>query len=42
MPTGGVAKIAADFGGSYYAREGEAREFLTELWQALGRYGYLG
>ena len=39
---GAVAKIAADFGGSYYARKAEAREFTGELWQALGRYGYLG
>ena len=37
-----VAEIAADFGGAYYARKAEAREFPTELWQALGRYGYLG
>ena len=37
-----VAKIAADFGGAYYARKAEAREFTGELWQALGRYGYLG
>jgi len=37
-----VAKIAADFGGPYYARKAEAREFPGELWQALGRYGYLG
>ena len=39
---GAVAKIAADFGGSYYARKAEAREFTSELWEALGRYGYLG
>ena len=39
---GAVAKIAADFGGAYYARKAEAREFTGELWQALGRYGYLG
>jgi alkylation response protein AidB-like acyl-CoA dehydrogenase len=39
---GAVAKIAADFGPSYYARKAEAREFPTELWQALGGYGYLG
>src|SRR3954454_24155903 len=39
---GAVAKIAADFGPSYYARKAEAREFTTELWQALGDYGYLG
>jgi alkylation response protein AidB-like acyl-CoA dehydrogenase len=37
-----VAKIAGDFGGAYYARKAEAREFTGELWQALGRYGYLG
>jgi alkylation response protein AidB-like acyl-CoA dehydrogenase len=37
-----VAKIAADFGGAYYARKAEAREPTDELWQALGRYGYLG
>ena len=29
-----VAKIAADFGGAYYARKAEAREFTGELWQA--------
>lgn len=39
---GAVGKIAADFGGGYYARKAEAREFPRELWQALGRYGYLG
>jgi alkylation response protein AidB-like acyl-CoA dehydrogenase len=39
---GAVAKIAADFGGAYYARKAEAREFPNELWGALGRYGYLG
>ena len=37
-----VAKIAQDFGAAYYTRKAEAREFPTELWQALGRYGYLG
>jgi len=37
-----VGKIAADFGGAYYARKAEAREPTDELWQALGRYGYLG
>ncbi|SDT36102.1 Acyl-CoA dehydrogenase [Friedmanniella luteola] len=37
-----VAEIAADFGGAYYARKAEAREFPTELWQTLGRHGYLG
>jgi alkylation response protein AidB-like acyl-CoA dehydrogenase len=39
---GAVAKIAADFGAAYYARKAEAREFPSELWRALGRYGYLG
>ena len=37
-----VAKIAQDFGPAYYSRKAEAREFPTELWQALGRHGYLG
>ncbi|MCW2812386.1 MAG: Butyryl-CoA dehydrogenase [Friedmanniella sp.] len=37
-----VAEIAADFGGAYYARKAEAREFTSELWDTLGRYGYLG
>jgi alkylation response protein AidB-like acyl-CoA dehydrogenase len=37
-----VAEIAAGFGGAYYARKAEAREFPHELWEVLGRYGYLG
>lgn len=37
-----VGKITAGFGGAYYATKAEAREYPTELWQALGRYGYLG
>jgi alkylation response protein AidB-like acyl-CoA dehydrogenase len=37
-----VGKIAGDFGGAYYARKAEAREFTAELWHELGRHGYLG
>src|ERR1700730_10857347 len=37
-----VAAIAAQFGNDYYTRKAEAREFTSELWQALGMHGYLG
>jgi alkylation response protein AidB-like acyl-CoA dehydrogenase len=37
-----VADIAAGFGGLYYARKAEAREFTSELWTALGKQGYVG
>ncbi|WP_067656841.1 acyl-CoA dehydrogenase family protein [Nocardia harenae] len=37
-----VAGIAGTFGGDYYAAKAEAREPTTELWQALGRGGYIG
>jgi alkylation response protein AidB-like acyl-CoA dehydrogenase len=37
-----VAGIAARFGNEYYTRKAEAREFTSELWQALGKHGYLG
>jgi alkylation response protein AidB-like acyl-CoA dehydrogenase len=37
-----VAEIAAGFGGDYYARKAEAREFTSELWAALGKQGYVG
>ncbi|MHA6758296.1 acyl-CoA dehydrogenase family protein [Streptacidiphilus sp. PAMC 29251] len=37
-----LAAITAPFGGAYYTRKAEAREFTTELWQALGKHGYLG
>jgi alkylation response protein AidB-like acyl-CoA dehydrogenase len=37
-----VAGIAARFGNDYYTRKAEAREFTSELWQALGKHGYLG
>jgi alkylation response protein AidB-like acyl-CoA dehydrogenase len=36
------AGIAAQFGNDYYTRKAEAREFTSELWQALGKHGYLG
>ena len=37
-----VAAIAAQFGNDYYTRKAEAREFTGELWQELGKHGYLG
>jgi alkylation response protein AidB-like acyl-CoA dehydrogenase len=37
-----VADIAAGFGGDYYTRKAEAREFTSELWTALGKQGYIG
>jgi alkylation response protein AidB-like acyl-CoA dehydrogenase len=37
-----VAEIAGGFGGDYYARKAEAREFTSELWAALGKQGYVG
>lgn len=37
-----VADIAAGFGGDYYTRKAEAREFTSELWTALGKQGYVG
>jgi len=37
-----AAGIAARFGNEYYTREAEARELTSELWQALGKHGYLG
>jgi alkylation response protein AidB-like acyl-CoA dehydrogenase len=37
-----VAAITAQFGNDYYIRKAEAREFTSELWQALGKHGYLG
>jgi alkylation response protein AidB-like acyl-CoA dehydrogenase len=37
-----VGAITDEFGGDYYTRKAEAREFTTELWQALGKHGYLG
>ena len=37
-----VAAITAQFGNDYYTRKAEAREFTSELWQALGKHGYLG
>ncbi|HEV8649734.1 MAG TPA: acyl-CoA dehydrogenase family protein [Actinomycetes bacterium] len=37
-----VGKIAADFGHDYFAAKVKAGEHTTELWQAVGRGGYLG
>jgi alkylation response protein AidB-like acyl-CoA dehydrogenase len=37
-----VGKIAADFGHDYFAAKVKAGEHTTELWQAVGRAGYLG
>jgi alkylation response protein AidB-like acyl-CoA dehydrogenase len=37
-----VGAIAAEFGGDYYTAKAEARQFTSELWEALGKHGYLG
>ncbi len=37
-----VGKIAADFGHDYFAAKVKAGGHTTELWQAVGRGGYLG
>jgi alkylation response protein AidB-like acyl-CoA dehydrogenase len=37
-----VFEIASGFGGDYYAARAEAREPTTELWQALGKSGFVG
>jgi alkylation response protein AidB-like acyl-CoA dehydrogenase len=37
-----VARIAAPYGGAYYTRHAERHEPTTELWQALGRQGFIG
>jgi alkylation response protein AidB-like acyl-CoA dehydrogenase len=37
-----VGKIAADFGYEYFAAKARSGQKLTELWQAVGRAGYLG
>ena len=37
-----VAAIAGEFGNDYYTSKAEARQFTSELWQALGKHGYLG
>ena len=37
-----VAEIARDFGPAYYADHAARREPCQELWQALGRAGFLG
>jgi alkylation response protein AidB-like acyl-CoA dehydrogenase len=37
-----VGKIAADFGYEYFAAKARSGEKTTELWQAVGRAGYIG
>jgi alkylation response protein AidB-like acyl-CoA dehydrogenase len=37
-----VAQIAAPYGGAYYTDHAERHEPTTELWQALGRQGFIG
>lgn len=37
-----IATIAADFGHDYFAERTKAGEHSTELWQTLGRHGYVG
>jgi alkylation response protein AidB-like acyl-CoA dehydrogenase len=37
-----VAKIAAPFGGGYYTEHAERHAPTDELWQALGRQGFVG
>lgn len=37
-----VAQIAAPYGGPYYTEHAERHEPTTELWQALGRQGFIG
>ncbi len=37
-----VADICDAFGSRWYVERAERREPITELWQALGRHGYLG
>ena len=37
-----VAAIAGEFGSDYYTAKAEARQFTSELWQALGKHGYVG
>ncbi|GLU47846.1 acyl-CoA dehydrogenase family protein [Nocardiopsis ansamitocini] len=37
-----VAAFAADYGTAYFQSRARAGEYLTDLWQAAGRLGYLG
>jgi alkylation response protein AidB-like acyl-CoA dehydrogenase len=37
-----VGAITDGFGGGYFSARAEARQPTTELWQALGRHGYIG
>lgn len=37
-----VAEIAAPYGGAYYTEHAERHVPTTELWQALGKHGFIG
>ncbi|MCW2757089.1 MAG: Butyryl-CoA dehydrogenase [Nocardioidaceae bacterium] len=37
-----VAQVCDDFGPTYYTERAEARENTEELWQALGKQGFIG
>ena len=37
-----VAGFAGDYGAQYFQRKARAGEYLTELWAAAGKLGYLG
>ena len=37
-----VAQVCDDFGPRYYTERAEARESTAELWQALGKQGFIG
>jgi alkylation response protein AidB-like acyl-CoA dehydrogenase len=37
-----VAQVCDDFGPKYYTERAEARESTDELWQALGKQGFIG
>jgi len=37
-----VAAICGDFGSAYYVPKAEARESTSEVWDALGKHGYIG
>jgi alkylation response protein AidB-like acyl-CoA dehydrogenase len=37
-----VAQVCDDFGPRYYTERAEARESTDELWQALGKQGFIG
>ncbi|EGD43944.1 acyl-CoA dehydrogenase [Nocardioidaceae bacterium Broad-1] len=37
-----VSAISREFGNGYYTQKAEAREFTLELWEALGKHGFVG